>query len=363
MMRLARRINGQDYVIASLQGVHQHIIRPQNREDKLQYGFGWLTNFKPEESVALHHRNINQIIATLTSRKLVDPRNIFLLGFSQSVGINFRFAFTHAHSLRGVIAICGGIPGDWETTEKYSGPNLDILYLGATQDEFYPPDRITQFAIVPEAEAAKLGFATGLADLAASEKIIHYRLPFQPTAIAAGSYLVSADKLDLVHAAYSTEEDNELASQRRYSAIEAIILSHLELLGPLSVSKISGRLGFGETSVTLALLALENAGSVFQFERRGEKLFVERAYYQRLLHFDRRPRNQQYRVSADQYLEFLQVWQHTAGEVLSGSASLRKVLLQLQGVALAQDDWVEALKLRISDFSERMLASSVNASA
>ncbi|MFO1470691.1 MAG: DEAD/DEAH box helicase [Turneriella sp.] len=243
--------------------------------------------------------------------------------------------------------------GDTISDATLAAVQAETLYPARNAYELY--DRITQFAIVPEAEAAKLGFATGLADLAASEKIIHYRLPFQPTAIAVGSYFISADKLDLVQSAYSTAESNEIADQRRYSAIEAIVLSHLELLGPLSIRKISERLALEESTVTLALLALENSGSVFQFERRGEKMFVERAYYQRLLHFDRRPRDRQYRVSAEQYLKFLQVWQHAAGEALSGSASLRKILLQLQGVALSQQDWVEALKLRLTDFSERML--------
>ena len=60
--------------------------------------------------------------------------------------MNFRFAFTHAKLIRGVIAICGGIPGDWEVADKYAGDTLDVLYLGAEQDEFYTPDRLAQFA-------------------------------------------------------------------------------------------------------------------------------------------------------------------------------------------------------------------------
>ncbi len=146
MMRLARRINDQDYVIAALQGVHQHMIITKTREEKLQFGFGWVTNFKPEESVELHHRNIRHIIATLTNKGIADGRNVFLMGFSQAVGANFRFAFTHAGLLRGVIAICGGIPGDWAVEGKYEGDDLEVLYLGANQDEFYTPERLQQFA-------------------------------------------------------------------------------------------------------------------------------------------------------------------------------------------------------------------------
>ncbi len=158
MMRLARRINDQDFVIAALQGVHQHMIIPKTREEKLQFGFGWVTNFKPEESVELHHRNIRHIIATLTNKGIADGRNVFLMGFSQAVGANFRFAFTHAGLLRGVIAICGGIPGDWAVEGKYEGDDLDVLYLGANQDEFYTPERLQQFAsaIAQRAHAVEL---------------------------------------------------------------------------------------------------------------------------------------------------------------------------------------------------------------
>ena len=145
MMRLMRNINEKDYVIACLQGPHQHMILPPP-SDKPGIGFGWLTNFKPEESVALHHQNVSQIIKDLTSQGVVDPQNIFLLGFSQAVGVNFRFAFTNANLLRGVIAICGGIPGDWKTEGKYQGDNLDILYIGAERDEFYTPEMIKKFS-------------------------------------------------------------------------------------------------------------------------------------------------------------------------------------------------------------------------
>lgn len=146
MMRLAQRINEKDFVIAALQGPHQHLIMPKTKDDKLRYGFGWLTNFKPEESVALHHLNIRHIIETLTFRGIADKSNVFLLGFSQAVGVNFRFAFTHSHLIRGVIAICGGIPSDWDTQDKYQGDNIDVLYIGALQDEFYTPDKISTFA-------------------------------------------------------------------------------------------------------------------------------------------------------------------------------------------------------------------------
>jgi predicted esterase len=146
MMRLARRINERDFVIASLQGPHQHLVMPTKEATQLGYGFGWLTNFKPEDSIALHHRLLNGIIDELAGAGTIDPRRVFLLGFSQSVGVNFRYAFTHAELVRGVVAVCGGIPGDWATEGKYAGGNIDVLYIAAERDEFYTPERIGQNA-------------------------------------------------------------------------------------------------------------------------------------------------------------------------------------------------------------------------
>jgi pimeloyl-ACP methyl ester carboxylesterase len=54
----------------------------------------------------------------LTDEGIADPARVFLLGFSQSCALNYRFAFTHPDRLRGVVGICGGIPGDWKQAPK-----------------------------------------------------------------------------------------------------------------------------------------------------------------------------------------------------------------------------------------------------
>lgn len=149
MMRLIRRINEQDFAIVTLQGPHQHMVYPTKENPKLGYGFGWLTNFKPEESVAFHHAAVKQILKDVTATGRIDANRVYLMGFSQSSAVNFRFAFTNSELLKGVIGICGGIPGDWETEGKYQSTSLDILYLGTTRDQFYTPDKV-------EANAAAL---------------------------------------------------------------------------------------------------------------------------------------------------------------------------------------------------------------
>jgi len=145
MMREAELMAPEQFAIASLQGFHQHMREPREAGGPMRFGFGWLTNFRAEESVALHHRALIDLIETLSDEGVADPSRVYLLGFSQSCALNYRFAFTHPDRLRGVVGICGGIPGDWETSPTYREADIDVLHLTGTRDEFYPPERVRDY--------------------------------------------------------------------------------------------------------------------------------------------------------------------------------------------------------------------------
>jgi predicted esterase len=145
MMREAQLLAPDRFAIASLQGFHQHIKEPREHGGPLRFGFGWLTNFRSEESVAVHHQALLDLLKILTDEGVADPRRIFLLGFSQSCALNYRFAFTHGDRLRGVVGICGGLPGDWETSVVYNPAEIDVLHLAGNRDEFYPPERVHDY--------------------------------------------------------------------------------------------------------------------------------------------------------------------------------------------------------------------------
>jgi predicted esterase len=145
MMREALALAPDNFAIASLQGFHQHLKEPKEPGGPLRFGFGWLTNFHPEESVAIHHQALLDLAAKLTGEGIADPKRIFLLGFSQTCALNYRFAFTHPDLLRGVIGICGGMPGDWETSEIYNPTKAAVLHVAGTRDEYYPPARVADY--------------------------------------------------------------------------------------------------------------------------------------------------------------------------------------------------------------------------
>src|SRR6266498_5219935 len=58
MMREAQAIAPDRFALVSLQGPHQHMKEPREAGGPLRFGFGWLTNFRPEESVTVHHRAV-----------------------------------------------------------------------------------------------------------------------------------------------------------------------------------------------------------------------------------------------------------------------------------------------------------------
>lgn len=146
MMREAQTVAPEGFAIVSLQGPHQHMKEPKEPGGPLRFAFGWLTNFHPEESVATHHQALLDLIEALTGEGLADPTRIFFLGFSQSCALNYRFAFTHPDAMRGVIGICGGMPGDWENSELYKQTTAAVYHLAGARDEFYPPARVSGYA-------------------------------------------------------------------------------------------------------------------------------------------------------------------------------------------------------------------------
>jgi predicted esterase len=143
MMREARLVAPDDFVIVSLQAPHQH-FRPVG--DGYKIGFGWKTDYKAEEAELLHHNFVLEVIEKLASQGLIDPSRVYLYGFSQACALNFRFAFTFPDVPRGVIGICGGIPGDLATSDKYQPTKADVFYLYNDDDEFYPLEKYKDFA-------------------------------------------------------------------------------------------------------------------------------------------------------------------------------------------------------------------------
>ncbi len=142
MMREARAVAPEGWVIASVQAPHQHFSK---LDAGYRIGFGWLTDHKPEESVALHHRFLLDVIEKLSGDGLIDRGQIYFYGFSQACALNFRFAFTYPEIAAGIVGMCGGIPGDLDTNPIYKPFNARTFYLYGDDDEFYTQEKFAAF--------------------------------------------------------------------------------------------------------------------------------------------------------------------------------------------------------------------------
>jgi predicted esterase len=142
MMREAKAVAPENSAIVSLQGPHQHFRRT---DDGYRIGFGWLSDHKPEEYVKLHHKFVLDVIGKLSQDQLIDRERIYMYGFSQACALNFRFAFTHPEILRGIIGVCGGIPGDLDTNPNYRPFDAETFYLYGDDDEFYSQEQFKVF--------------------------------------------------------------------------------------------------------------------------------------------------------------------------------------------------------------------------
>src|SRR5437879_2062060 len=88
MMREALQMAPENFAIASLQGFHQHLKEAKESGGPLRFGFGWLTNFHPEESVQIHHQALLDLMSMLINDEIAHRQLIFLLGFSQTCALN-----------------------------------------------------------------------------------------------------------------------------------------------------------------------------------------------------------------------------------------------------------------------------------
>lgn len=154
MVALASRIACGRMIVMSLQGHNQFFIRRHDPKGN-RVGFGWGTSYKMGESIQLHHEGIRRLIRIAVGKHGADARRVFLLAFSQACAYNYRYVFAHPRAIRGVIAVCGGVPGDWNENPRYRKARTHVLHIAATQDEWYSHEQ-------------NLGYQRKLAERAAS---------------------------------------------------------------------------------------------------------------------------------------------------------------------------------------------------
>jgi phospholipase/carboxylesterase len=153
MARLTARLFDRPLVIAALQGPYQFFLNARAQE----VGYGWITNHNPAESIRLHRDMVLHVLDEAGTQFGIPPDRRLLVGFSQAVALNYRLAATCPEVVRGVIAICGGLPGDWDEG-AYQPVSAAVLHIARSQDEYYPPSVTERYADRLRRRAADVEF-------------------------------------------------------------------------------------------------------------------------------------------------------------------------------------------------------------
>jgi len=141
MLRLTALMLGPKHAIAAVQGPNQFYLSQASN----QVGYCWITHRHSASSIRLHHEMLLYVLDEAGRRYGIPPERRLLVGFSQPVGLNYRFAATHPAAVRGVIGICGGLPKNWEEG-PYQKAQAALLHIARREDEFYKPDVTGHYA-------------------------------------------------------------------------------------------------------------------------------------------------------------------------------------------------------------------------
>jgi predicted esterase len=144
MLPLTEKLMGGRHVIAALEGPNAFFL-PSKPGEKLGSGCCWVTERHSRSGIRLHHDMVRHVLSEAGREYGIPPERRILAGFSQPVSLNYRFAATCPDAVRGVIGLCGGLPGDWDTG-PYRPVEAAVLHIARRDDEYYPASLTEQYA-------------------------------------------------------------------------------------------------------------------------------------------------------------------------------------------------------------------------
>jgi predicted esterase len=140
MLDLTLNLLGDAHAVASIQGPNQFFLS----EKAGQVGYGWGASRNTASSIRLHHEMAGHVLDQAGRECGIPPERRILVGFSQPVSLNYRFAATCPDSVRGVIGLCGGVPGNWEDG-PFGQVSAALFHVSRKSDEYYALETARRF--------------------------------------------------------------------------------------------------------------------------------------------------------------------------------------------------------------------------
>jgi predicted esterase len=129
----SRRLLGPAPSVAAIQAPHPQYLEAL---PSARVGYNWGTSADWPGAIRLHHEILMKVLAQLPALP------VLLIGFSQPVGLNYRFLAAHPGRVQATLALCGGVPKEWTPPAIISTP---ILHIARSEDEFFPLETAARF--------------------------------------------------------------------------------------------------------------------------------------------------------------------------------------------------------------------------
>lgn len=142
MVDYTRKLLGPSAWIAAPYAPNEFSLTPFKAFSEIGYNWGTVENWSA--AIERHHEILLALLDDLRVAVGTRPERTLLMGFSQPVGLNYRFAGTHPSAVRAVLGICGGVPKDWETL-PLQPIAASLLHIAREDDEFYSRDHVAKF--------------------------------------------------------------------------------------------------------------------------------------------------------------------------------------------------------------------------
>lgn len=124
--------------VAAPEGPHGYFLGARPGEGGEAYNWG--TRTRRDASIATHHEIIHRVVELAGQRTSIPRERTLLVGFSQSVGMNYQFMARNPGAVGGAIGVCASPARDWETNPEYAPVDEPVLHISRSEDEYYTPE-------------------------------------------------------------------------------------------------------------------------------------------------------------------------------------------------------------------------------
>ncbi|MCX6595207.1 MAG: hypothetical protein NTV70_02425, partial [Acidobacteria bacterium] len=102
----AQRLVGGTAWVAAPRGLNEFSLRTLSANPEV--GYNWGTSAHWSDAIERHHQLILAVLEDVQRETGIAAERTLLMGFSQPVGLNYRFAGAYPEAVRAVLGLCGG---------------------------------------------------------------------------------------------------------------------------------------------------------------------------------------------------------------------------------------------------------------